>query len=257
MKIRSAAAVVSAGLIALALPVSAAAAPLAGSLGSLTSSSGQDEPNDGPTSGDESVGCTIDWNTVSNYTFAADDATNKGWETKVSPDFGSPGISELHHWGDENTAHWRSVVATDRAVDGFTLTVTLPEGYEYSVNDVSVQEDDSSWFWGWYTDSHPDAGDNPWSDQLKGDELNIEQTQDGSSTFTVTVKNGTLPAHSNFVITFTGTNGQIEDDMVTGTQHVTGTAVANPGDLPFCSSDIGGVISGSLGSGSLGSLSAS
>lgn len=255
MKIRSAAALASAGLIALAVPGVAAAAPSAGSLGSLTSSSVQDEPTEGPTSGDDSVGCTIDWNTVSNYTFDADDASNKGWETKVSPDLGSPGISELHHWGTSSETHWRSVVATDRAIEDFSLTVTLPEGYEYDVDEVSVQDDSSSWFWSWYTDSHPDATENPWKQQLGGDQLAIKLT--APSTFTVTAKDGTLPAHSNFVITYTGTDGQIEDDTITGTQHVTGTAVANPGDLPFCSSDIGGVISGSLGSGPLGSLSAS
>lgn len=260
MKIRSAAAVASAGLIALAAPAMAAAAPLTGSLGAGSSSSGEQDPADGPILGDDSVGCTLDWTTVSNHTFNEDDVTDVGPEYFVSEELGASGYSALNHWGSQDTMHWRSVVATDRAIDDFALTVTLPAGFDYAKSDVSVSDANDEWFFdSWYKAYHKDVDSNPWPNGQGPDDLDISDPvvhTDGTTTFTVTADDdGTLPAESHFVIIYTGTDGSDVADTISATQHVTGTAVANPGDLPFCSTDIGGVISGSLGS--LGSLSAS
>lgn len=253
MKFRSAAALASAGLIALAAPAAAYAAPLSGSLGSAGSAVGQapeyELPTSGKHDGDNSAGCSVDWHAATNY--ALDEAATADLNVFVSPEFESAGYLRTDKWSAPSGMYWRTVAATDRQIDDFTLTVTLPAGYTYDKDDVSIKAAEDPWFGNsmqterWATGLGPDKFD------VSGPVTN----DDGTATFTITAVGGSLPVDSHFVIEYFG-EGSPDTDLIVGSQHLTGTAVPLEGEGPFCGDSI---ISGSLEKlfGSLGSVSAS
>ncbi|WP_182358016.1 hypothetical protein [Tomitella gaofuii] len=255
MRIRSAAALASAGIIALAVPAVAAAAPLTGSLGSVGSSAAQptyELPASGKHSGDVSNGCTVDWHAATN--FALDSSATADLDVFVSPEFDSAGYLRTDKWPSSDGMYWRTVAATDRAINDFSLTVTLPAGYAYAQSDVSIKPADDTWF---ATSMHTT---DRWVTGVGPDDLNVAgpvENEDGTFTFTITAVDGSLPADSHFVIEYHGV-GTSSADLIQGSQHLTGTAVPAEGEGPFCGE---GIFSGSLGSlfggGSLGSLFAS
>ncbi|QDQ98334.1 hypothetical protein [Tomitella fengzijianii] len=255
MRIRSAAALASAGIIALAVPAVAAAAPLTGSLGSLGSSAeqapGYELPTSGKHNGDVSTGCTVDWHAATN--FALVEGATADLNVFVSPEFESAGYLRTDKWGDADHMTWRTVAATDRAINDFQLTITLPAEYEYSMSDVTIKPADDPWF------AESMQTTDRWVTGLGPEDFDVSgpvENADGTFTFTVTAVDGSLPADSHFVIQY-GADGASTADVITASQHLTGTAIPNEGEGPFCGD---GIFSGSLGSlfggGSLSSLSA-
>src|SRR5699024_10690881 len=141
---RSAAALASAGLIALAVPSAAFAAPLTGSLGSAGQAPEYELPTSGKHDGVNSAGCSVVWQAATNY--ALDAAATADLDVFVSPEFGSAGYLRTDKWSAPTGMYWRTVAATDRQIDDFTLTVTLPAGYTYDKDDVSIKAAEDPWF---------------------------------------------------------------------------------------------------------------
>ncbi len=255
MKIRSAGVLATAALIALAAPAAAYAAPATGSLGSAGSAAeqapGYELPTSGTHDGDNSVGCTVDWHAATNY--ALDESATADLNVFVSPEFGSKGYLRTDKWSSPDGMYWRTVAATDRSIDDFSLTVTLPAGYTYDKSDVTIMAADSPWF-------HDSMQTDRWATGLGPDDLTVSDpvaNDDGSTTFTVSAVDGSLPVDSHFVIEYHGV-GSPDIDLITGSQHLTGTAVPLEGEGPFCGDNpIVGSLEQLFGSGSLGSLSAS
>ncbi len=186
--------------------------------------------------GDVSTGCTVDWHAATN--FALDSSATADLDVFVSPEFDSAGYLRTDKWGDATHMTWRTVAATDRAINDFPLTVTLPAGYTYDESDVSIKPADDTWFGTSMQTDDWATGVGPDDLQVAGPVVN----EDGTSTFMITAVGGSLPA-----------DGRLDRRQPAPHRH----RGACEGDGPFCGD---GIFSGSLGSlfggGSLGSLSA-
>ena len=192
--------------------------------------------NAGTRLGDRTVDCTVDWRAASvmDIDLTDDDATypglmtrpdgtpvdysNGGYIEEVRPENGGAGILQVTHWYGSATGatvpvNWRVPVATDAAIAGARLTITVPSGRDWR---ISSGADIARWGGAYaaYTWTNP----------------SVTSSHD-ASTFTFDL--GDLAAGTGVVVQLSGTtDAALMREHQVATATLTGTFAE--GDAPTC-----------------------